>query len=75
MINPYEKILKIMREQGRTEPQLFTGVLHPNGRCSVGDLVLEPGDFSRLGNFTTLRDVTVLIASVEDNLIIIGKVV
>ena len=75
MINPYEKILMLMRDQGRTESPLFTGILHANGKCSVGDLILEPGDFSRLGNITTTQDAKVLIASVEDDLIILGKVV
>ena len=75
MINPYEKMLMIIRDQGRTESQLFTGVLHSDGSCSVGDLTLEPGDFSRLGNITTSQDATVLIASVDDDLIILGKVV
>lgn len=76
MIDPYEKIIKIMREQGRTEPQLFTGVLRADGSCSVGDLLLESGDYSALNNrMTVLSDTKVLIASIDGDLIILGKVV
>lgn len=75
MIDPYEKIIKVMRDQGRTESPLFCGVLRADGKLSVGDLLLEQGDYSRVGNITTNTPVKVLIAYVEDDFIILGKVV
>lgn len=75
MIDPYEKIIKVIRDQGRTESQLFTGVLKANGKCLIGDLTLEPGEYSKLGNISTSQNAEVLIANVEDRLIILGKVV
>ncbi|MBQ9607652.1 MAG: hypothetical protein IJV16_10845 [Lachnospiraceae bacterium] len=86
MIDPYEKILMVMRGQGKTEAPLLTGILKPNGNCNIGDLVLEPDDYDslaveseenegRLEKITTDTDVEVLIASIDDRLIILGKVV
>ena len=75
MINPYEKILMVMRNQGQTESQLFTGMLSPNGTCAVGDLILEPGEYATLGEITVTVESEVLICAIDDRMIILGKVV
>lgn len=75
MIDPYEKILKVIRDQGRTDSPLFTGLLNSNGTCAIGDLILERGDYATLGDITVSGQSEVLIASVDDRLIILGKVV
>ena len=75
MINPYEKMIMVMRNQGRTESQLFTGMLSPDGTCAVGDLILEPDDYATLGEITVTVESEVLICSINDRPIILGKVV
>jgi hypothetical protein len=75
MINPYEKILMVMRDQGRTESPLFTGLLYPDGKCAIGDLMLEQGDYVTLGEITVTEESEVLMASLDDRVIILGKVV
>lgn len=75
MIDPYEKILMVMRNQGRTDSPMFTGLLNTDGTCEVGDIILESGDYAKLGNITVSQKTEVLIANVDDRLIILGKVV
>ena len=75
MIDPYEKILKVIRDQGRTDSPLFTGLLNAGGTCAIGSLLLERGDYATLGDITVTEESEVLIASVDDRLIILGKVV
>ena len=75
MIDPYEKLLMVMRDQGRTDSPLFTGLLYPDGKCAVGDLIIEQGDYATLGEITVTEESEVLIASLDDRLIILGKVV
>ena len=75
MINPYEKMLMVIRDQGRTDAPLFTGLLNTDGTCAVGDLILDSGDYATLGEITVEERSEVLIASVDDRFIILGKVV
>jgi len=75
MINPYEKIIKVIRDQGRTGPFLFTGILKTDGKCITGDLVLHEGEYLKLDGVSVTTDSRVLIALVDESFIILGKVV
>lgn len=75
MINPYEKMLMVMRNQGRADSQLFTGLLQADMKLDIGTLTLEPGEYSVLNGLTAGANTKVLIASVNDELIVLGKVV
>ena len=75
MINPYEKMIMVMRDQGRTGPFLFIGMLYPDGKLLIGDLLLHAGDYSKLEGITVNSDSRVLIALANESFIILGKVV
>lgn len=75
MINPYEKIIKVIRDQGRTGPFLYSGTLCPDGRCIMGDLTLNEGEYMKFEGISVTQDSRVLIALVGENFIVLGKVV
>lgn len=76
MIDPYEKILMVMRDQGKTDDVLLTGILKPDKTLEIGDLILEEEDYAALNQKpTTEEDAEVIIAALDDRFIILGKVV
>jgi hypothetical protein len=76
MIDPYEKIIMIMRNQGSGTGEPFVmGNMKTATKVSVGDLVLSSGDYLKLSGVSLSKGDDVLIAVVSDVYIIIGKVV
>lgn len=75
MINPYEKIIKVIRDQSKTDPFLFTGILTTDGKCIMGDLVLHEGEYAKLEGVSVSTDSRVLIVLLNEQFIILGKVV
>ena len=76
MINPYEKMLMIMREQGSvTDAPFSMGCMSSGGKLQIGDLVLTSDDYYKLNNVSLQSGDNVLIAIVDDSYIVLGKVV
>ena len=77
MINPYEKLIMIMRKQSSktASTRLTTGLMLDGTKCQIGDLKLTKDDLLYLNNVSLAKDDIVLIAIVDEQYIVLGKVV
>lgn len=76
MIDPYEKILMVMREQGANKNVPFMmGSMKNSTDCVVDGMTLENNDYYKLNNVSLSEGDKVLITVVDDSWIILGKVV
>lgn len=77
MINPYEKIIMLMRKQAeQTVPSSFTtGKMLNSTKCQIGDLKLTKDELLYLDGLSLSKDDIVLVAMVDEQYIVIGKVV
>lgn len=75
MIDPYEKIIMVMRNQSVSSGPFALGVMKDATTCSLGSIELTDEDYYKMSGVNVAADDTVLFAKVDDTYILIGKVV
>lgn len=75
MIDPYEKIIMIMRNQSVTSGPFALGIMDSATECSIGAIKLDDEDYYKLSGVSVSAGDTVLFAKVDDTFILLGKVV
>lgn len=75
MIDAYEKIIMIMRNQSNVAGPFVFGIMDSSTECMIGELRLTEDDMFKLDGVSVSAGDMVLIARVDDSYVIMGKVV
>jgi hypothetical protein len=77
-MNGYEKMIKVMREQGKSSPSMKIGTMLSGSSCLLGTLTLDEDDLmvsSHLKNKLEKDDDVLLQKISDETYVIVAKVV